>query len=108
MRFIIFVIDQATYSGNPAEMRAIDAFNDDLQTKGQWVFACGIGAPTTSSLIDARDGLGEVVSASLFTEQDFYSGFWVIDAESTDKAQELALAASRACNRRVEIRPLLG
>ena len=107
MRFIIFVIDQATNSGNPAEMRAIDAFNDGLRTNGQWVFAAGISAPDLATLVDNRDGLGNVVSASLFAEHDFYSGFWVIDAESAETAHKLALAASQACNRRVEIRPLL-
>lgn len=89
-------------------MKAIDAFNDELQTNGQWVFAAGISSPDRATLIDNRDGLGNVVSTSLFAEPDFYSGFWVIDADSTEKAQELALAASLACNRRVEIRPLLG
>jgi hypothetical protein len=108
VRFIIFVIDHATNSGNPAEMKAIDTFNDALRENGQWVFACGIGAPDTATLVDNRDGLGESVPASLFTERDFYSGFWVIDVDSLETARNLTLAASRACNRRVELRPLLG
>ncbi len=108
MRFVLFVIDHATNSGNPSEMAAIDAFNDSLQSNGQWVFACGIGAPTTATLIDARDGLSKIVIGSLFQEINFYSGFWIVDAVSSHHAQELALAASRACNRRVELRPLLG
>lgn len=108
MRFVLFVIDHATNSGNPTEMTAIDAFNHSLQSNGQWVFACGIGAPTAASLIDARDGLPEIVDGSLFHDIDFYSGFWIINADSSDHAQELALAASRACNRRIELRPLLG
>ena len=108
MRFILFVIDHATYSGNPVEMAAIDAFNDSLRLNGHWVFACGIGAPTTATLIDARDDLSEIVNGSLFQEINFYSGFWVVDADSSDHAQELAQAASRACNRRIELRPLLG
>ena len=108
MRFILFVIDHAANSGNPAEMATIDAFNDSLRSNGQWGFACGIAAPTTASLIDGRDGLSEIVDGSLFHDIDFYSGFWIINADSSDHAQELALAASRARNRRVELRPLLG
>lgn len=108
MRFILFVIDHETNSGNPAEMRAIDTLNDALRANGQWVFACGIGAPDTATLVDNRDDLGESVAASLFTERDFYSGLWVIDVDSLGTARNLTLAASRACNRRVELRPLLG
>jgi len=108
VRFILFVIDQATNSGNATEMVAIDAFNDSLQSNGHWVFACGISAPTTASLIDARDDLSQIVDGSLFDGIDFYSGLWIITADSSDHAHELALAASRACNRRVELRPLLG
>jgi hypothetical protein len=108
VRFVLFVIDHASNSGNPAEMAAIDVFNDSLRSNGHWVFACGIGAPTTAALIDARDGLSDIVDGSLFHDINFYSGFWIITADSSDHAHELALAASRACNRRVELRPLLG
>ena len=108
MRFIIFVIDHATNSGNPAEMKAIDTFNDALRENGQWVFACGIGAPDTATLIEGRGEGPNVLDGSLFSGIDFYSGFWIINADSSDHAQELAVAASRACNRRVELRPLLG
>jgi hypothetical protein len=108
VRFVLFVIDHASNSGNATEMDAIDAFNDSLRSNGQLVFACGIGAPTTASLMDARGGRSEVVDGSLFHEIDFYSGFWIVNVDSDDQAQELALAASHACNRRVELRPLLG
>jgi hypothetical protein len=108
MRFVLFVIDHATNSGNPAEMAAIDAFNDSLQSHGNWVFACGIGAPNTATVIDGRDAESNAVDGSLFGGVDFYSGFWVINADSAEQARELAVSASRACNRRVELRPLLG
>lgn len=99
MRFILFVIDHATNSGNPVEMAAIDAFNDSLRSNGHWVFACGIGAPTTATLIDTRDDPAETVRESLFQGINFYSGFWIVDADSSDHALELAQTASRACNR---------
>lgn len=108
MRYIIFVIDHATNSGNADEMAAIDRFNESLQTNGQWVFACGIGAPNTATLIDGRDEGSSVLDGSLFSGIDFYSGFWIIDVETAAVATELAVAGSRACNRRVELRPLLG
>ncbi len=108
MRFVIFVIDSATGTGGPNEMAAIDAFNDHLRANGHWITAAGIGAPATAKLIDNRSGVGVVNSGSLFDSQEFYSGFWLIEADSEAQALELAMTGSSACNRRVEIRPFLG
>jgi hypothetical protein len=108
LRFVIFVIDDLSNSGTKAEMNTIDEFNESLRAANQWVFACGIGAPTTAAMIDGRGGNAEIVDRSLFRDADFYSGFWVIETDSPASAREQAIAASRACNRLVELRPLLG
>lgn len=107
MRYIIFVIDELSRSASGDEMAAIDAFNDSLRAGGHWVMAIGIGGPGTATVIDNRSGAGVVAAGSLFQTDDFYTGLWVIEAESADQAQRLALEASKACNRRVELRPLL-
>lgn len=107
MRFVLFVIDDESNSANPGEIEAIDAFNESLQSNGHWIFAAGIGAPRTATLIDARSERVEVANQSLFDSRDFYSGFWLIDAANSEEAQALAAAGSKACNRRVELRPFL-
>lgn len=107
MRFVIFVIDSESNSGTGDEMVAIDEFNARLQRDRHWVFAAGIGAPDTATVIDNRANEPQIEHRSLFDTADFYSGFWVIDAPDTDVAQQLALAGSRACGRRVELRPFL-
>jgi hypothetical protein len=103
----MFVIDTATNSGNPSEMQAIDAFNDELHANGHWVVAAGIGAPTTASVFDFTPGNELIKQGSLFKEEFFYSGFWIIEAENAEAAKQLAAKGSRACNRRVELRPIL-
>lgn len=112
MRYIIFVIDQPNNLGNPAEMSAIDTFNEQLQRNGYWVMAAGIGEPKSATLVDNRDDKGEVSHASLFDGHQFhnehYSGFWIIDTPSQEVALALAAQASKACNRKVELRPFLG
>ena len=107
MRYIIFVIDSQTNSASGNEMAAIDAFNDDLERNGNWVMAAGIGAPKTATLIDNRGGANLEQSGSLFSTDDFYSGFWIIECASDDEARLLATRGSQACNRRVELRPFL-
>ena len=107
MKFMIFVTDQQSRSASTNEMAAIDAFNDSLQSKGQWVMAAGLADPSKATLIDNTSGAGKVEEGSIFKSDDFYSGFWIIDAESEDVAKELAMRGSKACNRSVELRPFL-
>lgn len=92
MRFAIFVIDSDTHTGGPSEMVAIDAFNDMLRENGHWVMAFGMEKPGADS-IQSTD--------------EFYSGQWIIEAADLAEAQKLAAEGSKACNRRVEIRPFL-
>ena len=107
MKFMIFVIDQQSRSASTNEMAAIDNFNDSLQANGQWVMAAGLADPSKATVIDNTSGQGKVEEGSLFKEDNFYSGFWIIDAESEAVAKELALRGSKACNRSVELRPFL-
>ena len=106
-KFIMFVIDDLTNSGTPSEMEAIDSFNDQLRANGQWIFAGGLAAPSTANVIDNRAGAGVETGKPLFGAAENFSGFWLIEAASSDVARELALAGSKACNRKVELRPLL-
>ncbi|WP_455430608.1 hypothetical protein [Paractinoplanes durhamensis] len=39
--------------------------------------------------------------------KEFIIGFWIIEAADLDVALRLAADGSRACNRKVEVRPFL-
>lgn len=107
MRFIIFVIDGPGNPANPSEIQQIDAFNEKLQKNDNWITAAGIRGPEFATLIDNRDRKNESESKSLFDLPEYYSGFWIINADSESTAKELALEASYACNRKVELRPYI-
>ncbi len=110
MQFLISVIDDTTGSATPGEMAAIDAFNERLVADGHWVFAGGLSAPGTATLIDGRGGEAVVTAGPLHTigaGQDYLSGCWIIQAPDHETASRLAAEGSRCCNRRVELRPFL-
>jgi hypothetical protein len=107
MQYLVSVIDDTSNSGTPDEMTAIDAFNEGLQADGHWVFAGGLGAPSTATVIDGR-GTEPMFTDGPFVEtKEWLSGFWIIEAPDLDVALKLAAAGSKACNRRVEVRPFL-
>jgi hypothetical protein len=107
MQYLFSVIDDRTDSGTPEEQAAIDVFNDRLQADGYWVFAGGLNSPGTATVVDNR-GSEPVVTDGPFVEtKEHIAGFWIIEAPDLDVALELATGGSKACNRRVEVRPFL-
>jgi hypothetical protein len=108
MQFIIFVIDDRAGSGTQSEMVAIDVFNEKLQANGHWIFAGGLAAPSHGNVIDNRNDSGIETGKPLFATSENFSGFWLISADDLDSAKALAFEGSKACNRKVELRPLLG
>lgn len=108
MQFLISVIDDTTGSATPEEMASIDAFNERLVADGHWVFAGGLSAPADAVVIDDRDGAALFSDGPFVETKEYVAGFWIIEAADLATARELAAAGSRHCNRRVELRPLLG
>jgi hypothetical protein len=106
MKFLISVIDDLSNSGTAGEMREIDKFNDELRANGQWIFAWGLQAPETATVIDNRNEANLSTGKPLFDAKENFSGLWLIEAGSQTVAEELAFKASKACNRKVELRPL--
>jgi hypothetical protein len=107
MQYLISVIDESTGSATPGEMADIDAFNARLVADGHWVFAGGLAAPDTATVIDHR-GAGPIVTDGPFIEsKEYLSGLWIVEAPDLDVALRLAADGSRCCNRRVELRPFL-
>ena len=107
LQYRVAVIDDTPKSATSDEMTDIHAFNEGLQADGHWVFAGGLGAPSTATVIDGR-GAEAMCSDGPFVEtKEWISGFWIIEAPDLDVALKLAAAGSKACNRRVEVRPFL-
>ena len=107
-QFLINVLDSNTGTATGDEIAEIDAFNEMLQNNGHWVYANGISAPAEAVKIDNRNDKDELVDGPLYDEETYVSGFWIIKAEDKNQAIALAKLGSKACNRRVELRPLHG
>ena len=106
MKFLISVIDDLSNSGTPDEMAEIDKFNDSLRANSQFIFAWGLQAPETATVIDNRNGANAETGKPLFDAKENFSGLWLIDAADAETAKKLAYDASKACNRKIELRPL--
>ena len=109
MKFIISVIDTQTRSPHtPEEIAAINAFNEKLVKAGQRVLAIGLESPNDATVVDARGQSIETQSGPLHSTEEFVSGIWIIEVSDHETAMQLAKEGSKACNRKVELRPIIG
>jgi hypothetical protein len=106
MQYLVSVITDSTELGNPGEMAAIDVFNDRLRAQGNWVYANGLADPSTATVVDGRGGEPIFTDGPFLETKEFLAGFWIIDAPNGDVALKLAADGSKACNRKVELRPM--
>jgi len=91
----------------PAEAAAIDVFNSRLQADGNWVFAGGLASPGSATVVDAREGEPVFTDGPYVESKEYLVGFWIVEAPHLDAALRMAAEGSKACNRRVELRPFL-
>jgi hypothetical protein len=107
MQYLVSVIDDTAGLATPDEMAAIDAFNDRLMAEGHWVFAGGLAAPSSATVIDNRGEEAMFTDGPFLESKEYLAGFWIMEAPDLDVALKLAAEGSKHCNRKVEVRPLL-
>ena len=107
MQYLFSVIADTAGRATPDEQAAIDVFNDRLQAEGHWVFAGGLAAPGTATVVDGRDGQAVYTDGPYLESKEYIAGFWIIEAADLDVALKLAAEGSKHCNRKVEVRPFL-
>src|SRR5215475_5678397 len=78
------VIDEQAGRATSDEMAAIDTFNDRLQAEGHWVFAAGLGGPSTATVIDNRDGAALFTDGPFLESKEYVGGLWIIEAPDLD------------------------
>jgi len=107
MQYLVSVIDDTAGLATAEEQAAIDVFNDWLQAEGHWVFAGGLGSPSSATVIDNRGEEAMFTDGPFLESKEYLVGFWIMEAADLDVALKLAAEGSKACNRKIEVRPFL-
>ena len=107
MQYLVSVIDDTAGHATPDEQDAVDVFNDRLQAENHWVFAGGLAPPSSATVIDNRGEEAMFSDGPFLESKEHLAGFWIIEADDLDVALKLAAEGSKACNRKIEVRPFL-
>jgi hypothetical protein len=83
----------------------IDVVNDELQKAGAWVFAGGLEAADTATVVNGAGGNVTTTDGPFTETKEHVGGFWIIEAADLDAALAWAAKATVACRGAIEVRP---
>jgi hypothetical protein len=86
-------------------MAQVDAFNEELQSAGAWVFAGGLHPASSATVVKVDNGKVSMTDGPFAESKEQIGGFWIIKAEDLDAALEWARKGAAACMQTVEVRP---
>ncbi len=86
----------------------LHAFHQELKDAGAWVFAGGLAAPSTATVL--RDKNGEVLTTDgpYIESKEYLGGLCIVKAPDLDAALEWGRKALRATTLPIEVRPFYG
>lgn len=86
-------------------MRDVHALRQEMKAAGAWVFAGGLHAPSTATVVRHRDGDIVVTDGPFAEGKEHVGGFWIVQARDLDAALEWGRKAARATTLPIEVRP---
>ena len=91
-----------------AIMENVEAVDVEMRAAGVWVFAGGLHAPTTATVVRARDGDVAMTDGPYVEGKEHLGGFTIITADDLDAALEWAGQLAAATRLPIEVRPFQG
>jgi hypothetical protein len=86
-------------------MSDLDVLNEELKAAGAWVFAGGLHAPSTATVLRPRDGDVLTTDGPYAEGKEHIGGFTIIRAPDRDAALEWGRRLALATTLPVEVRP---
>ena len=86
-------------------MQDVDAFNAELKAAGAWVFAGGLHAPSTATMLRPQGGEVMLTDGPFAESKEYIAGFSIISAPDLDAALDWGRKLARATTLPIEVRP---
>jgi hypothetical protein len=93
----------------------LNAYNQELTERGEWVDVLGLTPPAKAKLVRAGKDGAPITDGPFPESKEFLAGFWIVDVDSPERACELAAKASAApgpggapLNMAIEVREVMG
>jgi hypothetical protein len=88
-------------------MDNVAAFRQELQDAGAWVFSGGLHAPSTATVVQAKDGRTVTTDGPFLEGKEYIGGFTILTAPDLDAALEWGRKCALAIPLPIEVRPFV-
>ncbi|WP_327322373.1 YciI family protein [Streptomyces sp. NBC_01210] len=88
--------------------RELDVFHQELKAADAWVFAGGLHAPSTATVVQVKGGDALMTDGPYAEGKEHIGGLCIVKAPDLDSALEWGRKAARATTLPIEVRPFLG
>jgi hypothetical protein len=88
-------------------MERVEAVNDECKAAGAWVFAGGLNAPSTATVVRVKDDELLMTDGPFAEGKEYVGGFTVIKAPDLDAALDWGGKYARAITLPIEVRPFV-
>lgn len=85
-------------------MRNVEALHEELKAAGAWVFAGGLHAPSTATVVRLQDGEVLTTDGPYLEGKEYLGGLSIIEAPDLDAALEWGRKSARATTLPIEVR----
>jgi hypothetical protein len=86
-------------------MKNVEGFHQELRDAGAWVFAGGLEAPDTATVLRPHSGEVLMTDGPFAEAKEYLGGLSIVDAPDLDAALEWGRKGVRAIGLPVEVRP---
>ncbi|MEV6432324.1 YciI family protein [Nocardia sp. NPDC051463] len=87
-------------------MRELHVVNDEMRAAGAWVFAAGLNAPSTATVLRATGDDVLITDGPYVESKEYIAGFSIIRAADLDEALGWGSKVAMVLGLPIEIRPL--
>jgi hypothetical protein len=101
------LLDDLSEEERDAIFGAHDEFQALTQGSGELVGFAALADPSNSSVVRVRDGAAAVTDGPYVESKEFLAGYYQVDCETRERADELAALLPDAKYTAIEVRPVM-
>jgi hypothetical protein len=88
-------------------MRGVNALTDEAKAAGVWVFNGGLHAPSTATVLRAKDGDVLMTDGPFLEGKEYVGGFTIIEVPDLDAALAWGRKYAEVITLPIEVRPFV-
>jgi hypothetical protein len=109
MKYLMSVYQPAGGTPDPEFLEQVvadlEVINGEIKAAGAWVFAGGLHAPDSATVLQLKDGDVRTTDGPFAEGKEYLGGISIIDAPDLDAALGWASRIARATTLPIEVRP---